>query len=165
LTELEQAVLDALPGCRRVREVKSNEGPEINRWLDHVRLPPGHAYCAAMVSCVIDDAARKIGIAPKLNRSGSALRLLDLNPTLEISLTDAMALMRDGRPVVYVIDHGTGKGHTGFACGLVGDECFLDTSGNTMPSKTTPAKDRQGQGVYERSDRRLEDVYGWLQIG
>jgi hypothetical protein len=164
VTPIEAEVLAILPECRRAREVKSNEGPEINRWLAHVNQSPGKAYCAAMVSCVVAEASARANHTLTFRRSASAMRLAEINPTLEISLTDAMALMAGGVPVIYVIDHGGGTGHTGFGYGLVGDECFRDTSGNTMPAKGDSAKDRQGQGCYERTDRRLDEVFAWLRI-
>lgn len=147
-----------------VLEEGRNDGPEPRRWLAHVHQPPGKPYCAAFVCCTVYDAGMRVPVLPQLKRTASALRLLGLNPDLIIDRATAVGLMREGRPVVFVINHGGGLGHAGFGVGLVDDECFESIEANTGPGPAVPAKDRDGQGCYRRTDRRMDDVAGWLRV-
>jgi len=146
-----------------IREAHPNSGPEIDKWLAHVRCNPGDSYCAAFVSYVIDSAYGGIVGPPLLFRkSASALRLRDRNPELEVDPVEAKFLLRTGEPLIFIIPHGAGHGHAGFAIGL--HERLLTIEANTMDAPSSRAKDRDGQGVYERDDRHFGDVSGFLRI-
>jgi hypothetical protein len=146
-----------------MREKGANRGP-VEKFLTHVNLPPGKPYCAGYVSCVIWEAAMKVPVMPKFKRSAGALRLLERNPDLIIDRATAVKLMRQGRPVVAVFDHGGGKGHCCFGIGMVDDERFRSNDPNTGPGPSAPKTDRDGQGIYERTDRKLVSVYRWMRI-
>lgn len=142
-----------------------NDSPKIRRWLAFVNIDRPASYCAAFVCCTVRDAGLRVPVLPSLKRTASAQRLLDLNPHLVIDRAEAVQRMRDGRPVIFVQRHAGGKGHCGFGIGVVDDERFESTEGNTGPGPAAPAKDRDGQGNYRRRDRRLGDVDGWLMVG
>jgi hypothetical protein len=146
------------------REVGQNDGPWVRPLLAHVSLKPPAPYCAAAVSCIIYDAGMRVPVLPKFKRSAGALRLLGLNPGLVIDRAAAVELMRDGRPVVFVLDMGGGKGHAGFGVGLAENDQFVTLEGNTGPGPDVPARDREGQGFYRRTDRKLASVKGWLRV-
>lgn len=151
-----------------VREPKGkpNTGPEIERWLSHVGRHPGDPYCAAYVSCVIWEAGMRVPVKPRLRRSASARRLGELNPELQITESEARERLAEGLPVVFIIHHPNGKGHTGFGVGLVDSDAerFNSVEANTGPGPNVASKDREGDGCYERFDRTFAEVDVWLRV-
>lgn len=162
LTPLQDAVLAlALHDCvtKPVREVTPNSSPEIDKWLRFVNLQPGHPYCAAAVSYWIACGHGGLAVIPSFRRSASALGLLAKNPNHHVGLFDARDLLSKGVPLVFVMDHGGGKGHTGIAYGMDGLR-ILTYEANTGPGPDVPAKDRDGQGCHPRSDRLFSSIDG-----
>ena len=140
-----------------VRETSRNSGPEVDAYLREVGLPPGLSWCAAFVSWCVAEAVRQAGGPggpPRFRGSGGALRLLELNSSLRLGRPSP-----DG-PCVFVVDRGHGLGHTGFCLELRPDGTMLTVEGNT-----DPGGDREGDGVYARSDRRADSCAGFLAIG
>jgi hypothetical protein len=68
-------------------------------------------------------------------------------------------------PCIFVIDRGEGKGHCGFVLEVLPDGHMVTLEGNTGPGPAAPAEDREGDGVYQRSDRKAADCVGFLRIG
>lgn len=136
----------------REHPLGSNSGPEVNQYLACVGLPPGNSWCAALVSWCINEAYHALGGAkPTFKASGSALHLLDRNPTLKT---------HPGPNTIFVIDHGHGLGHTGFCISI-------DANGNmtTIEGNTNNGGSRQGDGVYKLTRRSVSDINGgWLTI-
>jgi hypothetical protein len=164
LTPLELETLALAASCMGERETDGpNNSAAIRQWLAHVNLKPPSPYCAAWASYVIFAAGMRVPVLPKFKRSSGALRLHGLNPTLGISLEEAVKAMAAGRPVVFIQDHGGGKGHCGFGIGTDGGR-FTSLEANTGPGPAAPAADRDGQGCYKREDRRLDSVKHWLRI-
>lgn len=148
---------------------KSNRGPDVDRFI---RVGGGldpegnhYAWCASFVSDVIVECfTRADGVAldaagpPRFKGSPAALSLLSKNKALRLAKPEA--------DCVFVIDHGEGKGHTGFVLNVMPDGVHLHTiEGNTGPGPAAPAKDREGDGVYERFDRKISDCVGFIKIG
>lgn len=148
-----------------VRELRKNSGPEIDRWLEFCGCEPGAAYCSCFVSwCVLKAAATTF---PKFRKSSGAMRLLVRNADLVVTADEARELMGAGHPLVFVLDMGEGRGHAGFALGLLEheDDYLVSIEANTGPGPAVPVKDREGDGVHLRSDRRVDSVDGgWLRI-
>lgn len=166
MTPLQEAVLAIAKASVGVRESppNSNRGEPIETWLRFVNCPPGSPYCAAAVSYWIACGHGGLAVIPKFRRSASAMGLLSKNPGLHVGLFDARAKLQAGEPLVFVRDHGEGKGHTGITFGLDGGR-ILTIEANTGPGPQAPAEDRDGGGVYERHDRKFSDVNGgWLAI-
>ena len=148
---------------------KSNRGPDVDRFIrvGGGLTPEGshYAWCASFVSDVVVEAfTRKDGGfidglgPPQFKGSPAALGLLHKNPGLRIKKPEAGC--------IFVMDHGAGKGHTGFVVAVMPDGVHLHTiEGNTGPGPAAPAKDREGDGVYERFDRQIVDCCGFLRIG
>lgn len=140
-----------------VREVGgANRGPDVERFLATVHVPPGNSWCAAYVTTCIYEATAVVGGPPQFKGSAGALHLLDVNPNLRLTTPE--------EPCVFVLDHGQGKGHTGYLVELLPDGHFRSVEGNTGPGQAVPAKDRNGDGVYERTDRKVSDCFGFLRI-
>lgn len=148
----------------RVLEVTRNSSPAIDRWLKFVNCRPGDPYCAAAVSFWVCQGHGGLAVIPRFKRSASALGLLSKNFDLHVGLFDAREALSKGTPLVFVMDHGGGKGHAGIAYGMDGPR-ILTYEANTGPGPAAPAADRDGQGCYQRSDRLFADVDGgWLAI-
>lgn len=147
-----------------VRERGKNNGPEILPMLAHCSRHPGDPYCACFVSWTIYTAGMRVPVLPRFKRSASALRLADLNPDLVVSEPDAIELLGQGIPLVFTQDHGGGRGHCGFALGLVDPSTFESMEGNTGPGPSAPEKDRDGQGFFHRHDRQIDAVRNWIRI-
>lgn len=140
-----------------VREVGGqNRGPDVERVLRRVHCGPGDPWCAAFVTDCIYEAEQQVGGPGQFIGSASALKLLLLNPGLKIS--------RPEPGCVFVMDHGKGKGHCGFVLAVLPDGHLVTIEGNTGPGPAAPAEDRDGQGVYQRRDRRVTDCCGFLRI-
>lgn len=140
-----------------VREHGQNAGPEVEKYLREVGLGPGYSWCGAFVAWVFAEAVRQGGyddlVGPPLFKgSAGALRTLALNPMLRVD--------QPVWPGIYVLDHGDGKGHVGFGIEPLANGIFRDVSGNT-----NSAGSREGDSVWEHTNRLIVDVRGWLRIG
>lgn len=102
-----------------------NEGPEINLFLAAVGLAPGVSWCAAFVHFCYRVAAAKLSTVNPCPRTGGCLKMW--------ALADAhWKTQAARRGSIYVLDHGSGKGHVGIvteadAAGAV----VAEISGNT----------------------------------
>jgi hypothetical protein len=101
----------------------SNSGPIVSGYLRYVNQPDGNAWCAAFVSFCVNQGAFGLGVHPEFKKSAGAMRLLELNPDLKIDQPEANC--------IFVIDHGKGKGHTGFVRFLNEDGSFMTIEGNS----------------------------------
>jgi hypothetical protein len=159
---LAEKTIDVARGCVGIREVppKSNRGPEVDAFLLGVGLDPTagkYPWCAAFVSHCVREAVLRVGGQPRIRPSAGALRLLEKNPGLRLEQPEGAC--------IFVIDHGQGKGHCGFVVELLPDGHFVSIEGNTGPGPAAPAADRDGDGVYLRRDRRVDDCVGFVRIG
>jgi hypothetical protein len=139
-----------------VRETGSNEGPEINRYLASVGLPPGYEWCAAANHWVHLEAARQLGIPNPHPKTPSALRIWELAPAAA-----KIEKPRNGRPwdrerlrpgFTFVEDHGRGHGHAGVVLGYDFEAGIYESlSGNTN------AEGSRVGNAYAQNPRGLQD--------
>lgn len=161
---LAEKTIEIARSCVGVREnpPKSNRGPEIDGFLLAVGLDPSAGswpWCASFISWCVREAALRVGGPPQFRRSASALSLAAKNPGLVMAAPDDV-------PCIFVIDHhSAGTGHAGFVAELLEDGHLLTIEGNTGPGPAAPAADRDGDGVYERRDRRISDCAAFVRIG
>jgi hypothetical protein len=139
-----------------VREIGGNNlGPEVQKYQAFCGLHPGDPWCACFVSWCIDQAAQQLGLPSyRFKKSGAALGLLHRNPDLLLTAPEPGC--------VFVIDHGGGKGHTGFAVAVNIDGTIATLEGNTNVHGTRDSL--QGDGVWARIRRVDEISGGWLRI-
>lgn len=136
----------------------SNRGPEVDMYLRAVKLDPTkgkYAWCAALIDWGIQQATKETGGPggpPQFRFSASAMKHLELNPGLRLPGPQF--------PCIFVIDHGSGKGHVGLALSPTEDpEIFRSFEGNTDAGGSRTG----GQAMYRT--RKLSEVAGWLRIG
>jgi hypothetical protein len=152
---LPQQVLVVAQSQLHVREIGgNNHGPEVERYLAFCNAHAGDPWCASFVSWCIDQAATQLGVCYQFRKSAAALALLHRNPNLIIQQPEAGC--------VFVIDHGDGKGHTGFVGAVNGDGTISTIEGNTNVHGTRDSV--QGDGVWARTRRIDEITGGWLRI-
>jgi hypothetical protein len=148
-----EAVLDVAGREEPVREQPpySNSGPRVDEYLRRagvpLRLPAAQKpWCCAFVYWCFDEAASAQGRANPMVRTAGCLEHWRAALSAGVRCIRAAQSRRDPsliRPgMVFIIDHGGGKGHTGFVTSVNGG--LLHTiEGNTDGSAT-----RDGGGVY-----------------
>lgn len=150
-------VLDVALAEVGVREVppNSNRGPAVEGFLQSVGLKGGHPWCAAFTYWCFKKAAAEARRPNPMVRTGGCLAHWNgavAHGARRITKADAVdnpALLGPG--MVFIMDFGGGKGHTGFIEAVRGG--LIDTvEGNTDASKT-----REGGGVY-RLTRKLAEI-------
>ncbi len=131
-----------------------NRSPEID---EMVRvgggLDPevGYAYCASYVSYCVKKAAAALKMTPLFRTGASVLKLRDRNTKQLIEAPEAGCVFL----ILYAKDGVlTGQGHCGFVEDVLHDGKLHTLEGNTGPGPAVPKKDREGDGFYERFDRK-----------
>lgn len=141
-----------------IREVGTNDGPEVREWLRRVKRKPGHPWCAAFAWCMLDDACRVIGVANPLPPVAGAHLMMVLARKRHAWCLEA------GPGYIFAIDHGRSPagariGHVGIVVELDGDRM------TTVEGNTGADGGRDGQGVYQRTRSVREATLGFLDPG
>lgn len=157
-----RAVLEVALSQEGVREKppNSNRGPDVEAYLKSVGLKGGHPWCAAFTYWCFEQAARQAARTNPMVRTAGCLAHWNgavAKGARRIGKADAVnnpALLRPG--MVFIMDFGGGKGHTGFIVAVRGG--LIDTvEGNTDASKT-----REGGGVYQLTRKLAEINKGYI---
>lgn len=152
MNALTRGALDVAITYIGVRETTRNRGPEVDGFLLDVGLDPtkgSYAWCAAFVFACFKRAANDLGIPNPVPRTAGVLKLWDRAPRWYRS--------KPAPGAVFVVDHGKGKGHTGFVEAL-SPLHLISVEGNTNTGGS-----REGDGVYRRT-RRLNEITGYLDF-
>ncbi|MFC7477420.1 peptidoglycan-binding protein [Dankookia sp. GCM10030260] len=134
----------------------SNRGEEVEAYLASVGVPPGNAWCAAFVYFCATEAARKASLANPLPRTGGVLDMW--RKALKAGLpclTTAQAVAAPGlvsSGMIFIMDFGEGKGHTGFVKDLAGGRLA------TIEGNSNDDGSRDGVGVFALTRRTLGSV-------
>jgi hypothetical protein len=134
----------------------SNRGPEVDEYLRCVGLDASrgnYPWCAAFVTWCIAEAVKAVGGPPRFRGSASALLLRVLNKPL--------ILPGPAANCVFVMDHGQGKGHTGFVLGI---DPHDPTLLHTVEGNTDASGSRTGGQVMVRT-RHVADCVCFIFIG
>jgi len=143
--------------AKHVREVpvNSNRGPEVEQYQQRAGASPGDPWCCAFVYWCFDEAATAQGRTNPMVRTAGCLDHWNRAPSrgaqrvLSAKATADPALVKPG--MVFIMDHGAGKGHTGFVESVAGG-LLTTVEGNTDASRT-----REGGGVY-RLIRKVGEI-------
>jgi hypothetical protein len=134
----------------------SNRGTRVEEYLARVNLGGGFAWCCAFTYWCFDEAAQQLGRANPMVKTAGCLAhwngAKNVTGALRITKAHAVAdpsLVQPG--MVFIMDFGGGKGHTGFVESVLGGQ-IRTIEGNTDASMT-----REGGGVY-RLTRKLVDI-------
>ena len=138
----------------------SNSGPEVNAYLQRagvsLSLPADKkSWCCAFVYWCFDETAIAEQRPNPMLKTASCMDHWDRSINVGAQRIAANLAVNDPGLVkpgmIFVVDHGGGRGHTGFIERLSGGLLFT-IEGNTDASRT-----REGGGVY-RLTRKIADI-------
>lgn len=130
--------------------VGSNMGREVEEYLKSTGLPGGHFWCMAFVHWCFQEAAKERGVPNPFPRTAGVLRAWNDSAGMRISKATALANPARVTPgAVFIIDFGTGMGHTGFVRANNGG-VLTTVEGNTNPTGSS-----NGIGVFELKRRNI----------
>ncbi|MEA3051190.1 MAG: hypothetical protein QOG72_93 [Sphingomonadales bacterium] len=134
----------------------SNRGPMVNKYLASTGTPPGNFWCMAFIFFCFREAALASGATNPFPKTAGCLdawnKVRASNPAKLVKRSDALddpSLVRPGQ--VFILDHGQGRGHTGFVRQSFGGP-FRTVEGNTNPTGSS-----NGLGVFELNRRKISD--------
>ncbi len=119
-------------------------------------MGPGNAWCAAFVYWCADRAAVETGLPNPLPKTGGALEMWRRARRAGLPCVSAAeararpALVTSG--MVFVMDHGAGRGHAGFVEGLSNGRL------RTVEGNSGGGGSREGTGVFALTRRTLGSV-------
>jgi hypothetical protein len=134
----------------------SNGGEAVEAFLASVGLGAGQAWCAAFVYWCVDRAATETGQANCMPKTGGVLEMWRRARKAGlpcVSAAEALArpaLVTSG--MVFVMDHGAGRGHTGFV------QALSDGRLRTVEGNSSGGGSREGTGVFALTRRTLGSV-------
>ncbi|OGU59527.1 MAG: hypothetical protein A2X64_08260 [Ignavibacteria bacterium GWF2_33_9] len=131
----------------------SNSGPQVNKYLASVNVPPHNYWCASFVYWCFNEAAKNLGRDNPLVKTGGCIRHWNKTNGTKLLAKDAInnpSLIKPG--YVFIIDHGAGKGHTGIVEKVDGG--FVHTiEGNSNPNGSS-----NGIGVFNITKRKINSI-------
>lgn len=138
----------------KVREATGhNDGEAVESYLKSVGLDKGYAWCAAFVYWCFNQASKQLNVQNPLAKTAGVLD--HWNKAIKNRVTAPQ------QGDIFIMDFGAGNGHTGIVLKVNGDK--VETiEGNTGADPTTPAEDRDGQGVFIRN-RKISSIKGFIR--
>lgn len=152
---LAQAALDVAVAEIGVMEDPpgSNRGRRVEEYLASVGLGGGHPWCAAFVFFAARAAAERTGLSNPLPRTAGVLDMWRRSGVAGLPrLTAGQAAAQPGlvtTGMVFIMDFGAGKGHTGFVRSREGGRLV------TVEGNSNNGGSREGTGVFELRRRSL----------
>lgn len=144
-TPLLRRVLEVAKGELGVRETSRNRGPRVDPYVVRAGLDPAGRFpwCMAFVYWCFDEASKKAAVPnPCVKTAGVIDHWVKTGVTRRITSPAAFDNPKLVQPgFVFVIDHGGGKGHTGFV------ESIENGTIVTIEGNTNVAGSREGVGV------------------
>ena len=140
-----------------------NRGPEVDQYIRSVGLNPTGAYswCQAFVYWSFDQAAQRLGVPNPCIKTAGVLEHWQRSPAADRIQASAAAdnptLIRPG--AVFIIDHGSGKGHAGLVTRVVSGKI------DTIEGNTNQVGSREGDGVYEQTRAIASITVGFIDYG
>jgi hypothetical protein len=138
-----------------------NRGPEVEGYLKRVGLDGGASWCQAFVYWCFDEAARNLKVANPVVKTAGVLTHWAKSPTearvYARAAFDDPTLIRPG--AIFIIDHGSGKGHTGLVTRVLSGEIA------TIEGNTNARGSREGDGVYQKTRSIGSINVGFIDYG
>jgi len=145
--------LDTARAYVGVRETEPNCSPVIRRFLAHVGLPCGYAWCAAFVAYCLDAG----GATYPTVRSPLARKYITAKSIPVKHVLKGYRAVEPGWLAIWTRSE-TWTGHVGFVERVLGRDLVQTIEGNTGAASL-----RDGDGVWRRQ-RRLYEVGEFLRI-
>lgn len=131
----------------------SNRGRRVNEYLAATGLGGGHPWCAAFVFFCAREGAERAGLSNPLPRTAGVLDMWRRSGTTGLPrVTSAQAVAQPSlvtTGMIFIMDFGGGKGHTGFVRSREGGR-LVTVEGNSNNDGS-----REGTGVFELRRRSL----------
>jgi Putative peptidoglycan binding domain/CHAP domain len=164
-TPLLNSTLSVAISQNGVRETPGtpNRGPQVDQYVSSVGLNPagGYSWCQAFVYWCFDRAAARLDLPNPCIKTAGVLEHWARSPVANriaaLAAADNPALVRPG--AVFIIDHGSGKGHAGLVTRVVSGEI------DTIEGNTNEAGARDGDGVYEKTRPIVSINVGFIDYG
>lgn len=137
----------------REQPIGSNAGPEVEKYLASVHLSKGNPWCMAFVYYCFEEASKTLTTPNPLIRTGGCL--MQWNSTKAKKITAITAKSNPSLVIpgaVFIIDHGSGLGHTGIVK-EVNNGYITTIEGNTNNTRS-----REGIGVFLLESRKLNSI-------
>lgn len=131
----------------------SNCGPEVEKYLASVNLPKGNSWCMAFVYYCFNEASKKLAIKNPLVKTGGCLHHWNTTSGKKVTSLQAKnnpSLIKPGS--IFIIDHGSGFGHTGIVTNVI-DGYITTIEGNTNNTNS-----REGIGVFLLKNRKINSI-------
>ncbi len=136
----------------------SNRGAEVNKYLHSVDCPPGSYWCAGFVYWCFKEAARNLNRENPLYKTGGCLMHWNNSQGKKIRGAEAAnnpSLVKPGQ--VFIIDHGSGMGHTGIIEKAEGG--FI----HTIEGNSNPTGSSNGIGVFQLQRKIVKINKGFIE--
>jgi hypothetical protein len=141
-----------------------NRGPQVDQYLQRVGKDPtkgAYSWCAAFVYWCFDEAAKALSVANPVVKTAGVLDHWAKSPTearvYAKAAFDDPSLIRPG--AIFIIDHGSGKGHTGIVTKVLSGEIA------TIEGNTNSRGSREGDGVYQKTRTIASINVGFIDYG
>ncbi len=160
MTTLAEAALEVAIHYDGVRESRPNRGEYVDLFIRSVGIDPeefeathgkGPAWCAAFVYHCHARASALQQLANPCPKTAGALRMFTHAKANGYRVHEPQA------GDVFFIDHGMGKGHTGFVVDADGPTI------HTIEGNTNGAGSREGDGVHKRK-RQVSSIAGFARF-
>lgn len=137
----------------------SNSGPEVEKYLASVGLPKGNSWCMAFVYYCFNEASNALSIKNPLVKTGGCLNHWQKTTAKKILASQSKnnpSLVIPGS--VFIMDHGSGLGHTGIVTEVVGSYI------KTIEGNTNNTNSREGIGVFKIENRKINSINAGFMI-
>jgi len=153
MSEIAERVVAKAKSQLYVREkTNQNDGPEVEVYLSSVSLKKGYSWCMAFVFWLYKIASEDLGVKNPVPKTAGVLDCLRKAANQPNS-----SLVKVPEPGdQFIMDFGSGKGHTGIIVAVLSKTQVKTIEGNTSADPKNKDQDREGGGVYERT-RNIKD--------
>jgi hypothetical protein len=128
----------------------SNWGPSVQAYLKSVGITFPASWCMAFVYWTFNEAAKQLGVTNPLVKTGGVLNHWN-------SASKAVKVVANPQAGdIFIMDFGTGLGHTGIVERVEGDEL------HTIEGNTNDTGSREGYEVCGRI-RKTSQIKGYLR--
>lgn len=129
--------------------IGSNRGKQVEKYLRSVGLGGGYPWCMAFVYWCVNEAAREQGVKNPLKKTGGVLA--------QLTAMQSKANTTPKPGCIFIMDYGSGKGHTGFVESVDGQYV------NTIEGNTNGSGSRVG-GKVMRQRRHISKIRSFIHI-
>jgi hypothetical protein len=146
------------------RPLGSNRGPEVEQYQAAVGIEPGQPWCAAFVYWCFEQAARQLGRANPVIKTGSVMQHWSRARRQGLPVVRAEQARQEPHRLkagmVFVMGTDRGAGHTGLVQRVFGGRLV------TIEGNTNGGGSREGIGVFRRDSRAVSSINcGFIDYG